>query len=1176
MKDCLSCFRKKEEEVERKIRTNDLEYNQQFGYASNYISTSKYNVFTFLPINLFEQLQRVANAYFVILLILQVIPAISSLTPVTTAVPLVIVLSITALKDLVDDVRRHQSDNLVNNRKSQVLRNGRLTEENWMNVQVGDIIRMESDAFVAADLLLLSTSEPHGLCYIETAELDGETNLKCRQALVETAELGDDNHSLGQFNGHITCEPPNNKLDKYEGTLEWNGEKYSLCNDQIMLRGCVLRNTQWCYGVVVFAGQDTKLMMNSGQSRFKRTHIDQLMNVIVLWIFGFLVCMALICAIACGVWESYVGQYFRAYLPWEVFTNNPAEIASLVFLSYIIILNTVVPISLYVSVEIIRMGHSLFINWDSKMYYAPKRTPAKARTTTLNEELGQIEYVFSDKTGTLTQNIMAFNKCSINGKQYGDVYDRDGNPMDITEFTKKVDFSGNVYSDKSFTFYDQTLLDDISKGDENVTNFFRLLALCHTVMPEEKNGLLDYQAQSPDEGALVSAAKNFGIVFLARTPNTITIKDQDKEVTYELLHILDFNNVRKRMSVIVRTTEGKLLLLCKGADSIIYEHLSQNCTDLQTVTTEHLNKFACDGLRTLCLASKELDPNYYEEWKSRHHEASTSLEDRDEKLDVVYEEIEQDMMLLGATAIEDKLQDGVPDTIANLADANMKIWVLTGDKQETAINIGYSCNMLTDEMEDVFIVGAHSKEEVRVELANAFKKIKDMVGCRDVMIKDPRATSMVDMGDKEFALVINGHSLVYALEKEMEIEFLNVASLSKAVICCRVTPLQKALVVELVKKHKQAVTLAIGDGANDVSMIKAAHIGVGISGQEGMQAVLASDFSFAQFRYLERLLLVHGRWSYYRMCKFLKYFFYKNFAFTLCHFWYSFFVGFSAQTVYDQWFITFYNIMYTSLPVLAMALFDQDVNEDNCVKYPKLYVPGQYNLFFNKKIFLISLLHGVLTSLALFFLPYGAVCEAMRNDGKDFESQQVFGLTIGTALVITVSLQIGLDTAYWTGINHFFIWGSIAWYFGASLIVYSDGLYKLAQFPFVGVARNVFGQPTLWFTVLLTVLVCLLPVVAIRFLMRDLRPTVSDRIRLAQQLSKTSKRTTSQLLRRKSSRLSHRPSSRRSGYAFAHQEGFGRLITSGTIKMRQKKIGQRLSEHNLKEQASAEDLTYDV
>eukprot|EP00058_Branchiostoma_floridae_P024450 XP_002609940.1 hypothetical protein BRAFLDRAFT_85893 [Branchiostoma floridae] len=849
MKDCLNCFRKKEEEVERKIRTNDLEYNKQFGYASNYISTSKYNVFTFLPINLFEQLQRVANAYFVILLILQ---------------------------------RRHQSDNLVNNRKSQVLRNGT------------------------------------------------ETNLKCRQALVETAELGDDIHSLGQFNGHITCEPPNNKLDKFEGTLEWNGEKFSLCNDQIMLRGCVLRNTQWCYGVVVFAGQDTKLMMNSGQSRFKRTHIDQLMNVIVLWIFGFLVCMALICAIACGVWESYVGQYFRAYLPWEVFTNNPAEIAALVFLSYIIILNTVVPISLYVSVEIIRMGHSLFINWDSKMYYAPKHTPAKARTTTLNEELGQIEYVFSDKTGTLTQNIMAFNKCSINGKLYGDVYDKDGNPMDITEFTKKVDFSGNVYSDKSFTFYDQTLLDDIQKGDENVTNFFRLLALCHTVMPEEKNGLLEYQAQSPDEGALVSAAKNFGIVFLARTPNTITIKDQDKDVTYELLHILDFNNVRKRMSVIVRTTDGKLLLLCKGADSIIYEHLSQNCSDLQTVTTEHLNKFACDGLRTLCLASKELDPNFYEEWKSRHHEASTSLEDRDEKLDVVYEEIEQDMMLLGATAIEDKLQDGVPDTIANLADANMKIWVLTGDKQETAINIGYSCNMLTDDMEDVFIVGAHSKEEVRVELANAFKKIKDMVGCRDVMIQDPRATSMVDMGDKEFALVINGHSL------------------------------------------------------------------------------------------------------------------------------------------------------------------------------------------------------------------------------------------------------IGLDTAYWTGINHLFIWGSIAWYFGASLIVYSDGLYKLALFPFVGVARNVFGQPTLWFTVLLTVLVCLLPVMAIRFLMRDLRPTLSDRIRLAQQLSKTSKRTTSQLLRRKSSRLSHRPSSRRSGYAFAHQEGFGRLITSGTIKMRQKKIGQRLSEHNLKERASATDLTYDV
>jgi P-type E1-E2 ATPase len=156
-------------------------------------------------------------------------------------------------------------------------------------------------------------------------------------------------------------------------------------------------------------------------------------------------------------------------------------------------------------------------------------------------------------------------------------------------------------------------------------------------------------------------------------------------------------------------------------------------------------------------------------------------------------------------------------------------------------------------------------------------------------------TSPIVEENTGFAIVVNGHSLVHCLTMDLEQKFLEIASQCKAVICCRVTPLQKALVVALMKRSKNAVTLAIGDGANDVSMIKEAHIGVGISGQEGLQAVLASDYSIAQFRYLERLLLVHGRWSYYRMCKFLRYFFYKNFAFTLCHFWFSFFCGFSAQ-----------------------------------------------------------------------------------------------------------------------------------------------------------------------------------------------------------------------------------------------------------------------------------------
>uniref|UniRef100_A0A671MF07 Phospholipid-transporting ATPase n=1 Tax=Sinocyclocheilus anshuiensis TaxID=1608454 RepID=A0A671MF07_9TELE len=1112
-------------EEERHVRANDRDYNERFSYADNRIKTAKYNVFTFLPINLFEQFQRFANAYFLVLLILQLIPEISSLSWFTTIVPLVLVLAITAVKDATDDYFRHKSDQQVNTRQSQVLIKGKLQNEKWMNVRVGDIIKLENNQFVAADLLLLSSSEPYGLCYIETAELDGETNLKVRQALTVTSDLGDDVAKLADFNGkEVICEPPNNKLDKFTGTLYWKDNKYPLDNEKMLLRGCVLRNTEWCFGLVIFAGLQTKLMQNCGRTTFKRTSIDKLMNTLVLWIFGFLICMGIILAIGNTIWEQKVGSNFWEYLQWKELTINAVFSGFLTFWSYVIILNTVVPISLYVSVEVLRLGHSYFINWDRRMYYSRKDTPAEARTTTLNEELGQVEFIFSDKTGTLTQNIMVFNKCSINGKTYGDVYDEFGHKVDITEKTPCVDFSFNPLMDRKFRFHDSSLVEAIKLEEPLVQEFFRLLALCHTVMPEERNeGELVYQAQSPDEGALVTAARNFGFVFRSRTPETITLYEMGQAVTYQLLAILDFNNVRKRMSVIVRNPKGQLKLYSKGADTILFDRLDPSNEELMFTTSEHLNEFAGEGLRTLALVYKDLDEDVFDEWMKKLLFASTTLENREEKLGALYEEIEQGMLLLGATAIEDKLQEGVPETIACLTLANIKIWVLTGDKLETAMNIGYSCNILRDDMNEVFIISGHTMLEVQQELS------KDKIS-RGLDMEKTELYSSDSVFEEtiiaEYALIINGHSLAHALEADLEQILVDVACLCKTVICCRVTPLQKALVVELIKRHKRAVTLAIGDGANDVSMIKTAHIGVGISGQEGMQAVLASDYSFAQFRYLQRLLLVHGRWSYHRMCNFLCYFFYKNFAFTLVHFWYGFLCGFSAQTVYDQWFITLFNIVYTSLPVLAMGLFDQDVNEQYSLRYPNLYRPGQLNQLFNKRKFFTCTLQGVCTSFILFFISYGAFMTAVRDDGAHISDQQAFAVTIATSLVIVSSVQIGLDTNYWTAVNHFFIWGSLAVYFAILFAMHSDGIFTIFpnQFPFIGTARNSLNQKIVWLVILLTTVVCIMPMVAVRFIKADLYPT----------------QTAKQNLRRV-----RRTSSRRSAYAFAHQQGYGELITSG-------------------------------
>lgn len=1175
---------------QRKIHANDRVFNSQFRYASNYIKTSKYSLLTFLPLNLFEQFQRLANFYFLCLLVLQLIPAISSLTPVTTALPLIGVLGLTAVKDAYDDIQRHISDSHVNNRKSRVVRRGQLVKEKWSAVQVGDIIRMDNNQFIAADVLILTSSEPNGLCYIETSELDGETNLKCRQCLLETAEMGQDDALLGEFDGEILCEMPNNLLNKFEGVLIWKGKSYPLDNDKIMLRGCVLRNTQWCYGVVIFAGKDTKLMQNSGKSKFKRTSIDRLLNFLIIGIVFFLLSMCLFCMVACGIWESLVGQYFQTYLPWD--TLVPLEplggatiIALLVFFSYAIVLNTVVPISLYVSVEVIRFVQSFLINWDDQMYYDKTGTNAKARTTTLNEELGQIEYIFSDKTGTLTQNIMTFNKCSIAARSYGDVIDqRTGDVIEITDDTEPLDFSFNPNYEAEFRFYDKHLLEAVKRRDEDVFSFFRLLALCHTVMSENNDGKLEYQAQSPDEAALVSAARNFGFVFKERSPNSITIEVMGIKEVYELLCILDFNNVRKRMSVILRR-DGKLKLYCKGADSVIYERLKNSQDQLKQKTQEHLNKFAGEGLRTLVLASCDLDEVFFNNWKQRHQEAAISLEERDEKLDALYEEIEKDLELVGVTAIEDKLQDGVPQTIANLILAGIKIWVLTGDKQETAVNIGYSCQLLTDELVDLFIVDASSFDEVQQQLykfrenvkivqtfqprsANTIQTTNGQLGSSENQIGDntvtlqsvhsPPAVSVVTFstelayhsGIEEstlheetsggFAIVINGHSLVHCLHPQMERLFLEVVMQCKSVICCRVTPLQKALVVELVKKSKQAVTLAIGDGANDVSMIKAAHIGVGISGQEGMQAVLASDYSIAQFRFLERLLLVHGRWSYYRMCSFLRYFFNKNFAFTLCHFWYAFFCGFSAQTVFDPMYISIYNLFYTSLPVLGVGIFDQDVNDKNSVLYPQLYKPGHYNLFFNKKEFFRSALQGCLVSMVLFFVSFGTYYDAVGRDGHGLSDYMLFCSVTAAILVIVNTAQIALDTMYWTVFNHIMIWGSLAFYFIA------DNFYNyLCHGPYVGSLIKAMSELNFWFTTVLVVIISIMPVLAWRFYFVDVVPTLSDRVRLKQRMAQVRSRHSLDVLRTPSARRVRR--SIRSGYAFAHQEGFGRLITSGKI-----------------------------
>uniref|UniRef100_A0A8C3SSK4 Phospholipid-transporting ATPase n=1 Tax=Chelydra serpentina TaxID=8475 RepID=A0A8C3SSK4_CHESE len=734
-------------------------------FQDNAIRTAKYNVLTFLPLNLYEQFHRLANLYFLFVILLQVRSHWRSGGDCWAFGP------------LVAGRAPH----------SEAVR--------WRGGGRGGLVGKVSlrpflfRLLLKADLLLLSSSEPSSLCYVETSAPMIQTLL-----------------TVG-LPGKVTCEEPNSRMHSFIGTLEWRGEKYSLDSEKILLRGCRIRNTETCYGLVIYAGLDSKIMKNCGKIKMKKTKLDRLMDRLVIVIFVMLVIISFCLAFAAGFWAVK----FRAehsYLSALYVGTSPAEQAFFAFWGFMILLSIIIPMSMYITFEFIYMVNSCFIDWDVEMYYPAKDTPAKARSTSLNDQLGQIEYIFSDKTGTLTQNIMTFKKCCINGMIYGT---SEWNHLEI------LPVSWNPYADRTAEFHDPSLLEAILQNEDPVMReFLRLLALCHTVMVEEKDtGQLVYQAASPDEEALVTAARNLGYVFLSRTQDTITLSELGTERTYSMLAMLDFNSVRKRMSILVRDPEGKIRLYTKGADVVILERLRED-GPTKAFTQLALDSFAEETLRTLCLASKEVKEEDYAEWSEKHHKASVLLQNRAQELDKVYEEIEQDLQLLGATAIEDKLQDRVPETIELLKKGNIKVWVLTGDKQETAVNIGFACRLLSDDMQIL------EEKEIcapRPWGVAGLRPSHVSLLCRQEKILGTGTKVKRKEGFWARLACCKARTQPVA-DSSVEKAFVDLATVCQAVICCRVTPKQKALVVQLVKRHRSAITLAIGDGANDVNMIK--------------------------------------------------------------------------------------------------------------------------------------------------------------------------------------------------------------------------------------------------------------------------------------------------------------------------------------------------------------------
>ncbi|KAI8331175.1 hypothetical protein BC941DRAFT_475063 [Chlamydoabsidia padenii] len=1031
-------------------------------------------------------------------------------------------------------------------------------ETQWQNLHVGDYVKILNNEDIPADVVILATSESDSLCYIETQNLDGETNLKVRQGLEGTADIQTE-HDCEQASFYIESEPPHVNIYQYSAVMRWpidpedtgtvrsgvSHEKSDVITyNNILLRGCVLRNTGWVIGIVVYTGNDTKIMLNSGQTPSKRSKMAKATNPHIIANFVILAVLCIVSSIIDSIQFNAKGS--SRWFNYNIEGTSGAWSGFVTFWVTLILYQNIVPISLYISVELVKSVAAYFIHVDIDLYHEDTDTPCIPKTWNISDDLGQIEYVFTDKTGTLTQNVMEYRKCTINGVSYGlgkteaqigaskrlvktagktndDILDyymdqEDGatsssydgshdtnqnigdaasSDSDNLVYLQKemLDKQTSLYNNPHIgpcpTFVDPRLFDDLAKDDAHaniIKHFFLTLALCHTVIAERPDldnpDFIEYKAQSPDEAALVATARDLGFVFLGREANTIHTKIMGECKSFDILNILEFNSTRKRMSVIIKPHDSnKIVLLCKGADSVIYDRL---CTDfgdqdaleaeqlkLQDTCAAQLEGYANEGLRTLCLAYRFISADDYRLWQRRYQEASASIVNREERVDAVSEDIEKDMLLIGGTAIEDRLQEGVPETIGELAKSGIKLWVLTGDKTETAINIGFACNLLTTEME-LIVLKASTREETKDQLVAALEKTESSNGKE----KD------------NLALVIDGTTLKYGLELETKEMVLTLGMRCKSVICCRVSPKQKAQVVNMVKKGLKVMTLAIGDGANDVSMIQEANVGIGISGVEGRQAVMASDYAIAQFRFLRKLLLVHGRWSYLRTSELIRGFFVKNIVWTFILFWYQLFCQFNGTIMFDYSLVTLYYLLFTSLPIAFLGIWDQDMDSETTLRYPELYRMGLRNDTFKTWQFWLAVIDSIYQSAVCFFLPYMLLLAGGTDpSGHDANGVYEIGTIVSGIAVCVANFYVAFSLYAYTWIQVFIITASILVYY-LFIGVYS----QFNAFIFAGHIR-LFGTGVYWLVLLLTIVTAFIPRVAVTYYLHQYYPYDNDIVR---------------------------------------------------------------------------------
>ena len=1020
---------------------NDKEklHNYNSYFKSNEIRTTKYNAFTWFPKSLLFQFTRAANIYFLIISVLTLLP-FSPKKFLNIGATFAFVLIFTMVKEAYEDIKRYKADKLINNKTTSIYDYdlNKFKEVKWKDVKIGNIIKIRNNQEIPCDILLLKASSFNGIAFLDTKNLDGETNLKPKLSFKEFLNIKED--SVLSLKAKILCDESDDNLNSWHGVIEILESDLNIINqintkiDNLLLKGCFLKNTEYIIGVAIYTGHSTKIMKNSKRPKSKVSNIMKIMNRLLYSLFIFMAVICILFASLFFVFQLNLGQsltYFYKYNNDDKGSLGPVELNIklwiIKFLTFLIAYSHLIPISLYVGLEVLKIVQVLLVTFDGKMWDSNSETNASPKTSDLIEELGQVEFIFTDKTGTLTKNEMIFKKCSINNILYGEKCTQD----DTTVILDNTIVNSYLLNDDFRVF--ERLSNKEHLEHLNINYFFTICAVCHSAYLETKDDKKIIQSSSPDEVALIEAAEKVGFNFINKTPSTIEIEikwSKEKQIWNVLLE-LPFDSTRKRMSLVVnKEGTNEYLLLTKGADSEMLKKMNLNEHYTKTVNN-HLNKFAEESYRTLVLGKRSLSielVNKYIEINNDHERLpSGTLEETKLKLKKqieLYEEIESNLEYIGCTAIEDKLQDNVDSTIESLLNANIKIWVLTGDKKETAIEIAKSCKLINSKMTCIDL--ANTLDDHYESLNHLVNKIDEYFywyysKAEDIEIdKNNQYTTLNLLPDKEESdlfLIVDGKNLSHILNDiKLRKKFFRIAILTKSVICCRVSPAQKAEVVRLTEENGKWITLSIGDGANDVPMIMTANIGIGVQGKEGTQAVRSADYSIGQFQFLKILLFTHGRWGYRRVSFFIYYYFYKNIILVFVEIYFAMFNGFSGSLFYPDFLPSIYNAFGTSAPAMFSYAFERDVDDELSLKLPILYRCGQVKYYFNMKTFwkwiAQCLIHGILVY-------FGGILSLEASLGSDGLTQDHWLKSIICFSIIMhiATYKIFIELKNWTKLN---------------------------------------------------------------------------------------------------------------------------------------------------------------